>query len=261
VGEDRDAAQDRVTIQEAAQRLGVKEDAIRKRIQRGTLRHEKTQEGRVFVWLDAAPDATQDAAQDTYRDASQDALLSAKDETIAALREQLAQANERDRENRRIIAALTTRFPEIEPPRPEPEPERPINVRPPPPPGLVQQAGTTVMTTVVGQATLAAFSAFSLLKGNIRLVVLLGVGQVLLLVGTFLYVRRQSRLTSIPLPGEPSLREEPSRDRAEPSAEAPPAPSAPSPVAYRLVVFSMLTAAVVFIVTLAAFAFLGSGTG
>jgi excisionase family DNA binding protein len=120
VGEDRDAAQDaaqdRVTIQEAAQRLGVKEDAIRKRIQRGTLRHEKTQEGRVFVWLHAAPDATQDAAQDTYRDASQDALLSAKDETIAALREQLAQANERDRENRRIIAALTSRIPAIEAP-------------------------------------------------------------------------------------------------------------------------------------------------
>ena len=121
MGEDRDAAQDaaqdRVTIQEAAQRLGVKEDAIRKRIQRGTLRHEKTQEGRVFVWLDAAPDATQDAAQDTYRDASQDALLSAKDETIAALREQLAQANERDRENRRIIAALTARIPAIEAPQ------------------------------------------------------------------------------------------------------------------------------------------------
>jgi hypothetical protein len=45
------------------------------------LKHEKTSEGRVFVWVDAAPDAT----QDTYRDASQDALLTAKDETIAAL--------------------------------------------------------------------------------------------------------------------------------------------------------------------------------
>jgi excisionase family DNA binding protein len=125
VGEDRDAAQDaaqdRVTIQEAAQRLGVKEDAIRKRIQRGTLRHEKTQEGRVFVWVDAALDATQDTAQDTYRDMSHDALLTAKDETIAALREQLAQANERDRENRRIIAALTSRIPAIEAPTETPE--------------------------------------------------------------------------------------------------------------------------------------------
>ena len=38
-------------------------------------------------------------------------------ETIAALREQLAQANERDRENRRIIAALTSRIPAIEAPQ------------------------------------------------------------------------------------------------------------------------------------------------
>jgi len=111
----QDVAQDRLTIQEAALRLGVKEDAIRKRIQRGSLRHEKTAEGRVFVWVDAAPDATQDTAQDTYLDASQDALLAAKDETITALREQLAQANERDRENRRIIAALTQRIPELPP--------------------------------------------------------------------------------------------------------------------------------------------------
>jgi excisionase family DNA binding protein len=116
VDDTQDTAQDRVTIQEAAERLGIKEDAIRKRIQRGTLRHEKTQEGRVFVWVDAAPDATQDATQDAYRDASQDALLVAKDETIAALREQLQQANERDRENRRIIAALTARIPAIEAP-------------------------------------------------------------------------------------------------------------------------------------------------
>jgi excisionase family DNA binding protein len=120
VDDAQDTAQDRVTIQEAAERLGVKEDAIRKRIQRGTLRHEKTQEGRVFVWLDVAQDATQDTAQDTYRDASQDALLAAKDETITALREQLAQANERDRENRRIIAALTSRIPAIEAPQEAP---------------------------------------------------------------------------------------------------------------------------------------------
>src|ERR671910_2689110 len=116
----QDAAQDRLTIQEAALRLGVKEDAIRKRIQRGSLKHEKTAEGRVFVWVDAAQDATQDTAQATYQDASQDALLAAKDETIAALQEQLAQANERDRENRRIIAALTQRIPELEAPQERP---------------------------------------------------------------------------------------------------------------------------------------------
>ena len=129
MGEDQDTAQDRVTIQEAARRLGVKEDAIRKRIQRGSLRHEKTQEGRVFVWVDATQDAAQDMTEDVSRDVAQDALaslLEAKDETIAALREQLDQANERDRENRRIIAALTSRIPAIEAPAsPEPR-ESPV---------------------------------------------------------------------------------------------------------------------------------------
>jgi excisionase family DNA binding protein len=122
VGEDWDTAQDRVTIQEAARRLGVKEDAIRKRIQRGSLLHEKTREGRVFVWVDVAQDATQATTEDAYQDASRDSLA-AKDETIAALREQLTQANERDRENRRIIAALTQRIPAIEAPT-EPPPSQ-----------------------------------------------------------------------------------------------------------------------------------------
>jgi excisionase family DNA binding protein len=130
VREDRDTAQDRVTIQEAARRLGVKEDAIRKRIQRGSLRHEKTEEGRVFVWVDPAQDDTQATTEDAYQDTSRDALLAAKDETITALREQLAQANERDRENRRIIAALTQRIPAIEAPR-EDAPQTPQSPGPP----------------------------------------------------------------------------------------------------------------------------------
>ena len=36
---------DRVTVAEAAVRLGVKEQAIRKRIQRGTLTHDKEMTG------------------------------------------------------------------------------------------------------------------------------------------------------------------------------------------------------------------------
>jgi hypothetical protein len=46
-------------------------------------------------------------------------------ETIAALGELLAQANERDRENRRTIAALTQRIPAIEPPPADNAPDAP----------------------------------------------------------------------------------------------------------------------------------------
>jgi excisionase family DNA binding protein len=49
----------RLTLQEAAHRLGVSESAIRKRIKRGTLEHEKTEDGRILVYLDtpSAPGA------------------------------------------------------------------------------------------------------------------------------------------------------------------------------------------------------------
>ena len=43
---------DRVTIQEAARRFGVSEGAVRKRVTRGTLEHDKEDDGRVYVYLD-----------------------------------------------------------------------------------------------------------------------------------------------------------------------------------------------------------------
>ena len=41
----------RVTIREAAILLGVSEGAIRKRVDRGTLEHDKGEDGRVYVYL------------------------------------------------------------------------------------------------------------------------------------------------------------------------------------------------------------------
>jgi hypothetical protein len=96
--------------------LGVTVDAVRSRVKRGTIDHER-EGGRVYVLL-GGDEARPGHDQDTDRPPSDSAaLISAKDETIAALREQLEQANERDRENRRIIAALTSRIPAIEAPQ------------------------------------------------------------------------------------------------------------------------------------------------
>jgi hypothetical protein len=113
VGEDRDAtqdaAQDRVTIQEAAYRLGVKEDAIRKRIQRGSMHHEKAEDGRVYVWVDATQDtrrASQDTTQDAAQDAAQDERLEDLKEQIGYLRRQLDEEREARRRADTIIAQL-----------------------------------------------------------------------------------------------------------------------------------------------------------
>jgi hypothetical protein len=109
VGEDQDTAQDKVTIQEAARRLGVKEDAIRKRIQRRSMRHEKAKDGRVYVWVDATQDATQDTertSQDTYQDTPQDERLGGLREQVSYLRRQLDEEREARRRADTIIAQL-----------------------------------------------------------------------------------------------------------------------------------------------------------
>jgi hypothetical protein len=109
VGEGQDATQDRVTIQEAARRLGVKEDAIRKRIQRSSIRHEKAEDGRVYVWVDATHDTSRDTertTQDAYQDTAQDTRLDDFREQITYLRKQLDEEREARRRADTIIAQL-----------------------------------------------------------------------------------------------------------------------------------------------------------
>jgi excisionase family DNA binding protein len=112
---------DRITVQEAAKRLRVKDDAIRKRIQRGTLQHEKDPDGRVYVYLDAAEDATYDGQRtDAAHDANQDAVVLAKNETISELRDQIDFLRRELERKDAILMSLTQRIPELEAPPPEP---------------------------------------------------------------------------------------------------------------------------------------------
>jgi hypothetical protein len=112
---------DRVTVQEAAKRLVVKDDAIRKRIQRGTLEHDKDPDGRVYVYLDATEDESYDGqsgakTQPTSQDATQDAVVLAKDETISELRDQVDFLRRELERKDAILMSLTQRVPELEAP-------------------------------------------------------------------------------------------------------------------------------------------------
>jgi excisionase family DNA binding protein len=100
----------RVTTKEAAEALGISVEAVRKRIERGQLGHERV-DGRVYVYLDG--DQTE-SGPDVEVEST--ALISEKNARIELLERQLTEANERDRENRRIIAALTQRIPQLEAP-------------------------------------------------------------------------------------------------------------------------------------------------
>ena len=116
----------RLTVPEAARALGISPEAVRNRLSRGTLDSTK-ENGTVYVLLqnDMARSTT-DTPNDRPRSTAGTpgdtpdahvALVAAKDETINLLRSQLEAEREANRENRRIIAGLVQRVPELEAPR------------------------------------------------------------------------------------------------------------------------------------------------
>jgi excisionase family DNA binding protein len=106
----------RLTVQEAAEVLGTSVDAVRMRVRRGSLQSEKDPDGRVYVWVDEDSSETKPGL-----DGEPSMLISAKDETIHILTQQLEAERRANEENRRIIAALTSRIPAIEAPPDEQE--------------------------------------------------------------------------------------------------------------------------------------------
>lgn len=108
---DRNPSRNRLTIQEAAARLGVTEQAVRKRVKRGTIPHEREPDNRLYVYLDEVADKERDEVPNPYADA----LISQMEARITSLEHQLEEANTRDREARRLLAAALERMPQIEP--------------------------------------------------------------------------------------------------------------------------------------------------
>src|SRR5215212_3494257 len=114
----------RLTVPEAAEVLGISPEAVRNRLSRGTLKSEK-EKGTVYILLQTdRSQSTANTANDTSRytgDRSTDitgdptSLISAKEETIRLLSEQLEAERAASAELRRIVAGLVQRVPELEP--------------------------------------------------------------------------------------------------------------------------------------------------
>jgi uncharacterized membrane protein len=126
----------RVTIQEAARTLGVSEGAIRKRVKRGTLAHDKDPDGRVYVYLDDGLDEGIDEVSHPERDALISEMVEELRDEVRYLREQLHQELERRSAEaeryQQIVAALaranaslTEHLQALEPPQEETPPEPP----------------------------------------------------------------------------------------------------------------------------------------
>jgi hypothetical protein len=113
-GRDQEHDQERLlTLAEAAEVLGLSKDGVRMRVRRGTLRSQKGEDGRVYVFV-----SDQDTDQDTPEpqgqvEASRE-LVNTLKEQVEDLRARLDRETEANRENRRIIAGLIERVPELE---------------------------------------------------------------------------------------------------------------------------------------------------
>jgi hypothetical protein len=98
-------------VAEAADALGITVDAVRSRVKRGTIDHER-KGGRVYVLL-GADEARPGHDQDTDQVSDQGARESEDrtDELITALREQLQAERQAHAEARRLLAAALERIP------------------------------------------------------------------------------------------------------------------------------------------------------
>jgi hypothetical protein len=105
----------RLTQREAAERLGVSVEAIRKRVKRGTLQSDKGEDGRRYVYLDEAPPASGPQPDS-------DALTSELRDRLRYVEGQLEAERGAHAEARRLLAAALERIPAIEAPQEEASP-------------------------------------------------------------------------------------------------------------------------------------------
>ncbi len=116
MGEDRSGhpSTERVSVPQAADHLGTTVDAIRKRVQRGTIPYEKDAAGRVWVLLDTGR-PRQDSAghrQDTARpQPDSSALISEMRGHIEDLRVQLEAERQAHAEARRLLLSALEKIP------------------------------------------------------------------------------------------------------------------------------------------------------
>src|SRR5215218_9982585 len=111
---ERTMQHERLTIQEAAHRLGVSESAVRKRIKRGTLQREKTEDGRVLVYMEPSVPGAEEV-----RTPEREALISEMQQRLALLERELDVRTEEIRRRDTIIMNMTEAMKALNPPAPE----------------------------------------------------------------------------------------------------------------------------------------------
>jgi hypothetical protein len=98
--------------------MGITVDAIRKRVARDTIPHEKGEDGRVWVLLDTVQYAASKVRDADQPQSASDVLISEMRDRIVSLEHQLEQERQANSEHRRLLAAALERIPpQLEPPK------------------------------------------------------------------------------------------------------------------------------------------------
>ena len=122
-----DVSVDRLSVAEAAEALGVTRDAIHKRITRGTIEHEKGEDGRFYVFVDTSTerlDTSTDTSVDKSKVEALERLIDSQHDRIAFLERELDRRGDETIRLQQIVAGLTqanaqlaARVPELEAPQ------------------------------------------------------------------------------------------------------------------------------------------------
>jgi len=224
--ESHDSSRARMTVAEAARALGISESAVRNRVKRGKLEHERTPNGRLIVYLNSAATSATDRARvlDEAHDAKTERYVRGLEDRVERLRNELDREREANRENKLIIAALEERVAELEASQTATvEPERRETYSPTHSPTIDPNDAVLVQFFITGGASIAAAAVLflSVLSGEVVLAVVAG-GLTLLSIVSFLSHWWLSDLVRTVLQGRPSeprsevsasRQEEPHQDR------------------------------------------------
>src|SRR5215218_6914197 len=184
-----DSNHTRMTVAEAARVLHISEGAVRKRVQRGTLEHERTASGHLVVYIDSA--ATSETGRERARDGSYEErierYLRGLEDRVEDLRNELDREREADLENKRLNAALEKRIAELEASQAAAVDPESGELQPP---AIDPNDVAVIQFLITAGASIAAAAVLvvSVLNGQVVLAGLAG-GLTLLSIGSFLLHR------------------------------------------------------------------------
>src|SRR5829696_7858358 len=104
---------ERLSVAQAARALGLTESGVRKRVARGTLPHERDENGTVWVFVDPLQTVS-GTPLDNHTDEVRDTILDSLRDQVATLKDQVRYLQAEGERKDAILMTMAQRIPELE---------------------------------------------------------------------------------------------------------------------------------------------------